>query len=105
MKFQKLLMTGSRDMDKNIKNAPKMGGSPICDPKVSKIGLYHFLPLWCPNFMQKVRKILRAVSEIFTDGRTNGPQTDMSDYIGPPSVNPGSNIIPFISIPQMCKIQ
>ena len=39
--------------------------------------------------MQTIRKILRAVSEIFKDGRTNKPQTDMGDYIGPPWVNRG----------------
>ena len=42
--------------------------------------------------MQKIRKILRAVSEIFKDGRTNGLTdglTDMGDYIGPLSGKPG----------------
>ena len=33
MKFQKLLMTGCRDMDKNIKNTPKVGFFPICDSR------------------------------------------------------------------------
>ena len=48
--------------------------------------------------MQKIRKILRAVYEIFKDGPTDGPrttdhgQTDMGDYIGPPRVNPGSKM-------------
>ena len=46
--------------------------------------------------MQKIRKILRAVSEIFKDGRTTdglptdyGLRTDMGDYIGPLSGKPG----------------
>ena len=42
--------------------------------------------------MQKIRKILRAVSEIFKDGRTDyyyGLRTDMGDYIGPLSGKPG----------------
>ena len=39
--------------------------------------------------MQKIRKILRAVSEIFKDGRTDGRTTDMGDYIGPLSGKPG----------------
>ena len=42
--------------------------------------------------MKKIRKILRAVSEIFKDGRTNGRTnglTDMGDYIGPLSGTPG----------------
>ena len=39
--------------------------------------------------MQKIRKILRAVSEIFKDGlRTDGRTTDMGDYIGPLSGKP-----------------
>ena len=45
--------------------------------------------------MQKIRKILRAVSEIFKDGlrtTTDGLRTDMGDYIGPSRVNPGSKI-------------
>ena len=42
--------------------------------------------------MQKVRKILRVVSGIFKDGPTDGPRTDMGDYIGPSWVNPGYNM-------------
>ena len=75
-----------------------MGFSPICDPKIffQKSGSVTFVPLWCTNFMQKIRKILRAVSEIFKDGllrtTTDGLRTDMGDYIGPSRVNPGSKI-------------
>ena len=59
-----------------------------------KSGSVTFVPLWCTNFMQKIRKILRAVSEIFKDGlRTTdyyyGLRTDMGDYIGPPRINWG----------------
>ena len=50
--------------------------------------------------MQKIRKILRAVSEIFKDGPTDGPLTtdhgpwtDMGDYIGPSRVNRGSKML------------
>ena len=47
--------------------------------------------------MQNIRKILRAVSEIFKDGpQTDGPtdgRTDMGDYIGSPRVKLGSKII------------
>ena len=72
---------------KNIKNAPKMGVFPhLRPPKIffQKSGSVTFVPLWCTNFMQKIRQILRAVSEIFKDGRT-----DMGDYIGPLSGKPG----------------
>ena len=80
----------------NIKNAPKMGFFPICDPPrffFQKSGSVTFVPLWCTNFMQKIRKILRTVSEIFKDGllqtTTDGLRTDMGDYIGPLSGKPG----------------
>ena len=82
MKFQKFLMTGCRDMDKKHKKYPQNGVfPPFVTPQdfFHKSGSVTFVPSWCPNFMQKMRKILRAVSEIFTDGRTNGPQTDMGD--------------------------
>ena len=62
-----------------------------------KSGSVTFVPLWCNNFMQKIRIILRAVSEIFKDGRTDhrltDGRTDMGDYIGPSRVNPGSKKI------------
>ena len=50
--------------------------------------------------MQKIGKILRAVSEIFKDGPMDGKKdgrTDMGDYIGPPQVNPGSKMSSMIS--------
>ena len=64
-------------------------------PKIffQKSGSVTFVPLWCTNFMQKFRKILRAVSEIFKDGPTDHGRTDMSDYIGASRVNPGSKNI------------
>ena len=53
--------------------------------------------------MQKIRKILRAVSEIFKDGRTD-QRTDMGDYIGPSRVNPGSKkIVPFGAVLDNCR--
>ena len=60
---------------KNIKNTPKMGVFPHLRPPkffFQKSGSVTFVPLWCTNFMQKIRKILGAVSEIFKDG----PRTD-----------------------------
>ena len=98
MKFQKFLMTRCRDMDKKHQKFPKNGGfPPFATPPdfFSKIELCHFCTLWCTNFMQKIRKIFREVSEIFKDGRTD-QRTDgrtwviTSDYIGPPQVNLGS---------------
>ena len=68
-------------------------------PKIffEKSGSVTFVPLWCPNFMQKFRKIFTAVSEIFKDGpQTNRPWTDMGDYIGPSWVNPGSKMFKII---------
>ena len=52
MKFQKLLMTGCRDMDKKHKKYPKMG-----PPRFfSKSGSVTFVPLQCPSIMQKLEK-------------------------------------------------
>ena len=92
--FIKILRAVFEIWTKNIKNAPKMGVFPhLRPPKIffQKSGSVTFVPLWCTNFMQKNRKILRAVSEIFKDGRTNGRTnglTDMGDYIGPLSGKP-----------------
>ena len=49
--------------------------------------------------MQKIRKVLRAVSEIFKDGlRTDGRTTDMGDYIGPLSGKSGvQNVISVLA--------
>ena len=73
MKFQKLLMTGCRDMDKKHQKCPHHF-PPSVTPQdfFQKSGSVTFVPLWCPNFMQKIRKILRAVSEIFKDGHPHG---------------------------------
>ena len=63
-------------MDKNTKNAPKMGLFPnMWHPQdfFQKSGSVTFVPLWCSNFMQKIRKKQWAVSEIFKDGPTEGP--------------------------------
>ena len=62
IKFQKLLMTGCRDMDKKHQKYPQCGDfTPF-----QKSGSVNFVPLWCPNFMQK------TVSEKFGVG----PGTD-----------------------------
>ena len=93
--FVKILRAVFEIWTKNIKNAPKMGVFPhLRPPKIffQKSGSVTFVPLWCTNFMQKFRKILRAVSEIFKDGllrTTYGPRMDMGDYIGPLSGKPG----------------
>ena len=60
-----------------------------------KSGRVTFLTLWSPNFMQKIRKILRAVSEktgyqLRTDGRTDGltgviPKDPVGNFLGPKS--------------------
>ena len=59
---------------KTSKMPQKGGFSQFATPMTffQKSGSVTFVPLWCTNFMQKIRKILRAVSEIFKDRRTNG---------------------------------
>ena len=46
MKFQKIVMTGCKDMDKKIKNSLKWGF-----PHLLPLRFVTFVPLWCPNFM------------------------------------------------------
>ena len=62
-----------------------MGFSPICDPPrffFQKSGSVTFEPLWCPNFMQKIRKTNGQPLEIFKDGpqTTYKPPKDKGDY-------------------------
>ena len=67
-------MTGCRDIGKKHQKCPQNGFfPPFMTPKIffRKSGSVTFVPLWCTNFMQKIRKILRAVSEIFKDGLTD----------------------------------
>ena len=69
-------------MDKKHQKCPKNGGfPPFATPKIffQKSGSVTFVPLWCTNFMQKIRKILRAVSEIFKDGLTDGLTDGQTD--------------------------
>ena len=82
---------------KNIKNTLKRGFFPhFRPPKIffQKSGSVTFVPLWCTNFMQKIRKILRAVSEIFNNGPwTDGRTADIGDYIGPLWINQGPKLL------------
>ena len=92
MKFQNFLMTGSRDMSKNIKNAQKWGFSPSWDPKSCKTGIQQdeksgsvtFVPIWCPYFMQKKqKKLMKCLWRQTTDGpqATDHGQTSVKgDY-------------------------
>ena len=59
-----------------------------------KSGSVSFVPLWYPNFMQKIRKNKWANSEksvSLTDWLTDG-QTDGSNFIGPSWTSFGSKI-------------
>ena len=68
-------------MDKKHQKCPtKVFFLQICHPQ-DFFQKSAFVPLWCTKFMHKIRKILKAVSEIFkdgprTDGRTDRPRTD-----------------------------
>ena len=90
--FPKLLTTGCTQIwTKNIKNAPKMDFSPICDPPqdfFQKSGSVTFVLLWSTKFMQKIRKNQWAVSAIFKDARTTDQQTRAitKDPLGKPGV-------------------
>ena len=81
-------MTGCRDMDKKHQKYPQNGGFPLLvTPQYffQRSGSATFVSLWCPIFMQKIRKKQRAVSEISKDGLTDG-RTDKCDYHGPNQV-------------------
>ena len=82
-------------MEKNIKNAPKMGFFPhLRPPKMffQKSGSVTFVPLRCTNFMQKLEKNNEQSLRYFkTDQPTDQP-TDKGDHWGPPRENPGSNM-------------
>ena len=98
MKFQKLLLTGCRDMDKNIKISSKMGFSPICDPTrlffknlaLSLLYPYGALTSWKKNDEWSPRR-----TDPWIDGQTNG-RMDKGDYYGPHRVNQGSKIMIFL---------
>ena len=53
-------MTECRDMDKKYQKYPKNGVFPLfVTPKdffFQQSGSVTFVPLWCPNFMQKIEK-------------------------------------------------
>ena len=84
MKYQKIITTWCRDIGKKYQKYPQNVFFFICDPRIFfKIGLCHFLPLWCPNLMQNIRKNEWTVSEIFKDGPNEGQTggaTDKADY-------------------------
>ena len=74
-------------MDKKSQKCPQNGGSPpFVTPQdfFQKSGSATYVPLWCPNFMQKIRKNYWTVSEIFK----NGPQTDHAQ-------NQRTGVIPY----------
>ena len=74
MKFQKILMTGCRDLDKKHKKCPQNGFFPqLVTPKIffQKSGSVTSLHLWYFTFMQNFRKILKAIlRKIVKDGLT-----------------------------------
>ena len=87
--FVKILRAVFEIWTKNIKNAPKMGVFPyLRPPKIffQKSGSVTFVPLWCTNFMQKIREILAAVSAVImlydtkNDEKTTKSQKKGSGY-------------------------
>ena len=75
MKFQKILITGFRDMDKQHQKCPKNGGLPLFPLRFysKKSGSVTFVPLWCPNFMQKIEKTNeQSLRYLKTDTHTSG---------------------------------
>ena len=59
IQFQKLLMAGCRNMNKKHQKYSKNRALPhLWPPKIffKKSGSVTFVPLWCPNFMHKLKK-------------------------------------------------
>ena len=65
-----------RYRQKTSKIPQKWEFSPFVTPKIffQKSGSVTFVPLWCSNFMQKIRKSYWTVSEISKDGPWRDPQ-------------------------------
>ena len=68
-----ILMTGCKDMGKKLWENGDF--PPFVIPKIflQKSSSVTFVPLWCPNFMQKVEKTNELMKK-------DGPQTDKGDY-------------------------
>ena len=74
MKFQRLLITGCRDMDKNIKNAWKMGIFPLfCKNRALSL-LYPYSALTSCKKLEKTNE--QSNEQIFKDGPMDRPRTD-----------------------------
>ena len=69
-----------------------MSGFRVNGQQNQKSGSVTFEPLWIPNFIPKIRKILGAVFEVSRNERTNGrtdERTDKTDFIDPSVFNRG----------------
>ena len=96
MKFQKFLMTGSRDSDRNIKNTPEMVFPPFVTPKDRALPLlYPYGALAsCKKLEKNNERSLRYLkTDQRTDGRTTDGRTDKGDYQGTPQEKPGSKML------------
>ena len=86
MKFQKLLMTGCRDMDKKIKITPKMGFFPyLWPPKIffknrALSLLYPYGTLTSCKKLDKTNE--RSLRYLKTNGRTRAITKDTLGYTG-----------------------
>ena len=92
MKFQKILMTGCRDMDKKHQKCPKNGGfPPFVTPQdffFKNRALSLLYPYGALTSCKKWKKTNeRSPRYLKTDGRT-----DKGDYYGPHRVNPRSKM-------------
>ena len=78
-------------MDKKQQNYTQDGFFPICDPQDFVKTFLTFVPLWCPNFMQKIRKTKElSLRYLKTDQRTDGPRTNgQGRLLRTPSGKPG----------------
>ena len=84
MKFQKLLMTGCRDMDKKHQNAPKIGFSPVCDiPRFffKNLALSLLYPYDALTSCKQLEKINVRFPRYVKDGPTDQPTDGLTTAI------------------------
>ena len=93
-------------MDKKHQKCPKNGVlPPFATPQIffQKSGSVTFVPLWCPNFMQKLEKTneqsLRYLkTDTRTDGRTHGQGRLLRTPSGKPGVQNHINILGLYNV-------
>ena len=95
MKFQKLLMTGCRDMDKKHQNGvfpPFVASQDFFQNRTLSL-LYPYGALTSCKKLEKTNEL--SLRYLKMDERTDHGRTDKGDYYGPPRENAGSKMCKY----------